>query len=42
MVKQLASTQQAQEELAKTKQEIGEELEQLKQQNSTEVEIAVS
>lgn len=40
MVKQLASTQQAQEELVVVKQQIAEELEQLKQENSTKVELA--
>lgn len=38
MVKQLASTQQAEEELVQAKQQIAVELEQIKQENNTKVE----
>lgn len=42
MVKQLTSTQQAQEELVTAKQQIAEELKQIKQENSTKVKLPVS
>lgn len=42
MVKQLASTQQAQEEVINAKQQIAEELQQFKQDSTLKVDLAVS